>query len=349
MKKFFKSPLLPLPKRIHASHWLYWLLLLTTCALPGTGASTEKMPVAGPLLRIESGMHTSMLRRVGMDAEERYLFSIADDKTLRVWSMENGRLLLTFRVPIGLTTEGSLFALAISPDGRTVAVSGQTCPEWDDTYCIYLIDVKSGKLRRRITNLPEAVTHLAFSPTGTYLAATFGEKAGLRVYGIPDGAPVYLGEPYNVPANWVDFAPDGRLVTSAYDGMLRLYDASFRLLLVKQLARLSKPYGVAFSPDGTKVAVGFRDRNTVAVLSGSDLSLLYLPDVTGVQNHLWVVAWSRDGRTLYGGGGHLDKGRYLIRWWSQAGEANQQGRGEYIDVPASRATVTHLLALQSGG
>lgn len=328
--------------------WFFFLVMLGLVPLDGQ-SNVETIPFTGPILRVESGMHTSMIRRFALDVGERFIASVSDDKTLRIWNRESGVLLLTLRVPIGLTHEGGLFAVAVSPDGRTVAVGGQTCVEWDNTYCIYLIDVMSGKMRRRISQLPETVSHLAFSPNGAYLAAVFAEKAGLRVFGIPDGAVIFMSEPYNEPANWLDFAADGRLVTSSSDGLVRLYDANFQLQVVKPMAKLSKPYGVAFSPDGSKVAVGFRDRTTVAVLDGHNLSLRYLPDVMGVKNNLWVVAWSRDGKSLYAGGGHSEKGRYLIRWWSQAGEANEQGRGEYLDVGASHGYVMQIQTLKEGG
>ncbi|MBF0212739.1 MAG: hypothetical protein HQM00_04135 [Magnetococcales bacterium] len=325
------------------------LLPATTMLLARTGEAGD-IPFTGPIPRVESGMHAGLIRRIAMDAEERYVLSVSDDKTLRIWNRSDGKLQLTLRVPIGLThNEGALYALAFSPDGRTVAVSGQTGPEWDDSHCIYLIDIRGGQIRRRITALPESVTHLAFSPNGAFLAAVFGEKAGLRVFGIPNGTQVYASEPYESSANWVAFSPDGRMITSAYDGILRLYDGNFRPRTAMHLAKGSKPHGVAFSPDGSLVAVGFRDRSTVAVLSGEDLTVSYLPDVAGVTDNLWSVAWSHDGKTLYAGGGHGNKGRSLIRWWNQAGQPDANGRGDYVDVAAAHGMVMQILPLKEGG
>ncbi|MBF0417761.1 MAG: hypothetical protein HQL86_05870 [Magnetococcales bacterium] len=309
----------------------------------------ERAPLSGPVLRVESGMHAGLARRIDTDAEGRYLVSVSDDKTLKIWSIADGKLQSTLRVPIGQGNEGALHAVAFSPDGRTVAVSGQTGPEWDDGYCIYLIDVQGGEIRRRIVNLPEAVTHLAFSPNGVFLAAVFGERLGLQVFTIPDGGRIFASEPYQVPAHWVDFAADGRMVVSSYDGAVRLYDANFHLTVAKQLARGGKPHGVAFSPDGRKIAVGFRDRATVAVLSADDLTLSYLPDVSGVVGNLWVVGWSDDGARLLGAGSHAGRGKSLIRWWSNGGTTDANGRGEYLDLPASNGNVMQILPLKNGG
>ncbi|MBF0614075.1 MAG: hypothetical protein G8237_09795 [Magnetococcales bacterium] len=332
-----------------SGRYLQWLGLLV-CGLVGLDLwADERIPWTGPMLRVDSGMHTALIRRIATDPAGQYVLSVSDDKTLRIWSRGDGKLQLTMRVPIGWTQEGALYAVAFSPDGRTVAVSGQTCVEWEDQYCIYLIDVRGGEVRRRIVNLPEAVTHLDFSPNGAFLAAVFADKAGVRVFSIPTGTQVFVSERYDVPANWVDFAPDGRMVTSAYDGVVRLYDGNFRLRKSMQLAKGSKPHGVAFAPDGSRIAVGFRDRPAVAVLSGEDLTLSYLPDVTGVSDNLWVVAWSLDGQTLYAGGGYRDKGRHQMRWWSQSGLSDGQGRGDYVDVAAGRGHVMQIVPLPEGG
>jgi WD40 repeat protein len=43
---------------------------------------------------------------------------------VRVWSLDDGRLLRTLRVPTGAGNVGKLFAVALSPDGSTVAAGG---------------------------------------------------------------------------------------------------------------------------------------------------------------------------------------------------------------------------------
>src|SRR5580698_9428798 len=71
--------------------------------------------------RIETGAHTAKVDRIGIDAAERFLFSASIDKTLRVWDLRNGKLLAVLRPPIGDGYEGRLYAVAVSPDGSSVA------------------------------------------------------------------------------------------------------------------------------------------------------------------------------------------------------------------------------------
>ena len=93
-----------------------------------------------------------------------------DDKTARVWSLASGELLKVLRPPIGSGNEGKLNAVAISPDGATVAAAGWT-KAGTNSRNIYLFDRASGRLQRRISGLPNVIYHLAYSPDGRYLAA----------------------------------------------------------------------------------------------------------------------------------------------------------------------------------
>jgi len=150
------------------------LLLALALALPARAAEP-------PILRIDAGMHTAVIKRIGVDAENRFLVTGSDDKTVRVWDLGTGRLLRTLRPPLGPGNEGKVFAVALSPDGATVACGGWTGYEWDGSHAIYLFDRQSGRLLRPLPGLPNVIFHLAFSRDGRYLAA-LGAKNGLRVY-----------------------------------------------------------------------------------------------------------------------------------------------------------------------
>jgi hypothetical protein len=64
-----------------------------------------------------------------------------------------------------------------------------------------------------------------------------------------------------------------------------------------------EPYAAAFSPDGTRVAVGYYKPTTVVVLSGLNLTKLFEADTAGSgYDNLKAVAWSQDGRFLFAGG-----------------------------------------------
>src|SRR5215831_12939785 len=281
------------------------------------GAALLEPPPA-PVLRLETGMHTAPIRRIDVDAKERYLVTGSYDKTVRVWDLATGRLLRVLRPPIGPDNEGKIYAVAISPDGRTVAASGWTAAS-GTSESIYLFDRATGHLRRRIAGLPNVVHYLGFRPDGEVFVATLGGKNGIRVY-TKDGAELAKDADYGDNSYGAAFDREGRLVTSCDDGLLRLYSPSFRKITTQRAPGGTQPYGVSFSPDGQTVAVGFDGTTAVNVLSGHDLSFRFAPDTTGVKSgDLAIVTWSADGRVLYAGGRYGKPDFYPIVRWGEAG------------------------------
>src|SRR5262249_45368883 len=158
-----------------------------------------------PFLRIETGMHTATIRRIAVDAAERYLVTASEDKTARVWDLQSGQLLQILRPSLGTGSEGKLYAVALSPDDATVAMAGWTGYAWDGQHSIYLFDRASGRLTRRIDGLPNVINHLVYSSDGRSLAAALWGENGLRVYRTSDLSEVARDTEYKSDSYWADF------------------------------------------------------------------------------------------------------------------------------------------------
>src|SRR3954452_6787164 len=129
---------------------MMWVLLLLLALLAaGQAAAADDGLYADPFLVLEPGRHTPMIHRLDAAREGRFLVTASDDKTVRVWAAEDGRLLRTLRLPAGPGHVGRAYAAAISPDGALVAAGGYTgTPE--SGFSIYLFDRVSGRLLRRV-------------------------------------------------------------------------------------------------------------------------------------------------------------------------------------------------------
>lgn len=298
-----------------------------------------------PLLRLNTPMHTAMINRIDVDRAERWLVTASDDKTARVWDLATQRLDKVLRPPIGAGDEGKLYAVAISPDGALVATGGWTGAACTHNDCeIYLFDRANGALLRRIGGLPNVINHLAFSPDARRLAAALGVGGGMRVFDTVTGELLKQDSDYGDRSYWAEFDPAGRLLTSSYDGYVRLYDSDYRLLRKVKPAGGARPFAARFSPDGRRIAVGFEDSSALALLSAADLAPLPAPDTSGLDNgDISSIAWSADG-TLYAGGKYDDGSGMnpILRW-------ERGGQGRRSAWPGSRNTLMGLRSLADGG
>lgn len=302
-------------------------------------------PPEQPFLRLKSKMHTAPITRIDTDAAGRFAVSSSQDKTVRVWSLKTNQLLKVLRPPIGENEEGKLYAVAMSPDGEWIATGGWSIIGNND---IYLFHRRSGRLRQRLGRLPNVIHHLAFSADGRYLAVALGEGNGIRVYkrktkNLADFKNLTNLEHNNYGSNsyWVEFSPDGRLLSSCYDGYLRLYDRNFHLQYKVKVQGGTKPYAARFNRDGRRIVVGFSDSTHVTELDGHNLDFLsYIDTPKNIDNDLSNIAWSTDGQVLWAGGSYYEDGSSVLLNWSY------KGRRTWV---AASDRLTSLHALPAGG
>jgi WD40 repeat protein len=289
-----------------------------------------------PVLAIDPGMHTASIQAQAVDAAGRFAVTGGDDRTVRVWSLLEHKLLRTIWVPVGPANVGDVRAVAISPDGKTIAVGGRTERLRGD-HAIYLFDRESGNLVVRIHgDLPDVSESLTFSHDGRYLAATLGGKNGVRIFDRDkDWSETFRDDAYGDFSHGAAFAPEGRLATTSDDGVVRLYqfnpdsdDPNFHLVTQVSVPPGYNPRGVAFNPNGKLLAVGYRDVATVDILDGATLSHVDNESPTDAKPNpagFAEVVWSRNGTTLLAAGAVVDaRDRLLLFAWDKVGLAERR-------------------------
>ncbi len=315
-------------------------LCLGLTALGGPSAAQP----TGPFLRIEPGRHVASIRALTTNKDGTLLATASHDKTIRLWAPDQGRLLATFRIPIDRGDEGKLNAIALSPDGGRLIAAGDTRLNGGRGYALHVFDVAQQRYLGPLPNLPNVVNHMTHSADGRLLATALGGTGELLLWDAGRLRLLALDRDYGGQLYWVAFGADGRLATSAADGFVRLYapyDPASGQRSIAAVARWQapdggQPYGLAFSPDGSLLAVGHLDRPRVDVLYADGLRPYATPDVSDLSSGgLAAVAWSWTGGqsvdlvaagTMDAAGG----GKLLRRW-------QRWGQGPAIDqvLPAS--------------
>jgi WD40 repeat protein len=314
------------------------LAALPLMILPGLCAKAQTL-YERPVLIVDPDMHTAASKTAAADAAGRFLATGSYDKTVRIWSAPDGKLLRTIRMPAGPGHIGEIYAVAMSPDGSIVAAGGWT-GEGLGGVSIYLFDPSSGKMTGRIGGLPNVVNGLVFSADGRYLAAACA-SGGLRVFDRDKNwAQAFRDETYGDQSYGAAFANDGRLATSSFDGKVRLYDQSFKLVATQATLNGRHPARLAFRPDAKVLAAGYKDKPSVDLLDGHSLARLPGPNVDGLAGGaLFDVAWSADGQTLFAGNSP-------VLAWDQAGRGTR--RAISAQCAATDNTTMALVSLPAG-
>lgn len=291
--------------RLASALGLLLALIVTSAAQAAPPTFTLQLDLAG---------HAGPLRRLDVSEARDLVVTSSDDYTARLWSLRDGRVIHVLRPPMPPGVLPRLYGAALHPGEPLVALGGTTGTD-EGGHRIFLFDTDSGALLRTIDAHGGDVKRLAWSADGTLLLATYAGAHGLRAF--DRGGTMVFEMSLGAPAYGIDVARDGVVAVTSMDGRVLIFSAaqSSVTLLGEVPANLGSPVSVAFSPDASRVVIGYNDPRTSPELRRvRDGALLGRLDASPVKvGNLMSVAWSRDGRSIFAGGNGADgDGRILL-------------------------------------
>ncbi|MEB3289810.1 MAG: AAA-like domain-containing protein [Leptolyngbya sp.] len=317
--------------------------------------------------------HQGFVQGVAFSPDGQHLATVSDDKTLKLWAVD-GRLLQTLAIDgkgldvefspdgqflVATTSYGSVNAwnldgtlrwtwrqdrqglgdyllrtLALSPDGRWVAIS-------TESNTVEILNSQNGQWVRRLNGHQNIVWGVAFSPNGQQIASA-SEDGTVKVWSLEGQLLTTLrGHGHRVTA--VAFSPDGQQLASVdTQGILKRWTATGTLLQTLE-AHDGSIWDVVFSPNGQYLVTTSADQ-TIKIWNpaGEILQTLHHREV------VYRAAFSPDGQWLASSGAD-----HLVKLWRLTHPAvtllrDHQGRvmrlrvsprGDLLASPSSDNTV----------
>ena len=207
-----------------------------------------------PILQLDTGGHMALIKGLAFTPDGKFIVSASNDKVIRVWDWRAGKTVRTHPRAIGAGQEGKIFAMALSPDGRWLAVGGWMTIRAMPGRCgdIRLYDFASGELKALLKGHTNVVLGLAFSPDGKTLISGGGDSTAI-LWDVETKTLRHRLEGHRDEIYAVGFTPDGaRAVTGSFDKTLRLWSVADGALIKEMPGHGDKVRSLAVSPrDGS--------------------------------------------------------------------------------------------------
>ncbi|TGQ71580.1 hypothetical protein EN829_000855 [Mesorhizobium sp. M00.F.Ca.ET.186.01.1.1] len=309
-------------------------------------------------LDLDTGGHSAQVTDLAFTPDGEDLVSASNDKTIRIWDWQSGVALRTIRGYLGNGSDGKIFAVAVSPDGKTIAAGGYfgaslgDKPPYGD---IRLFDFATGKIKAVLKAADYATYDLAFSPDGKTLASG-GADGVVYLWKLDDKSATgwTLDKKLDADSWHIDklaFAAGGtRLAATTTDNGIRLWDLSkgeeIALPAEAEALRNISVMALAVSQDGSLFATGSKDGQVQLWRAADGTLARALPKQDFLIGSLTFAKGSR----LVASCGYrcADKHRSIV-WNTDTGDKVLDYAGHDGTVYASTANADGSLVATAGG
>ena len=245
--------------------------------------------------------HSGKIYNILFSPDGEKIISVSEDKTIRVWDANSAELINKYESEIGNGPQGMLYASAVSPDGKTLAVAGYPVDSEKQNY-IVLIDIEQGRQVATAIGHDNVINSLDFSGAGKYLASG-SDDGTVRIWKIDSSERLRTVAtiPVGTRVSVVSFNKKTRSLAVGSESRnilvynLKGLDGGIKKFPVKELKKhkgiINK---VIFSPDGNYLASSSFDNELI--LWRADGS--FVEEFERIDNVINAITFSYDSKIV---------------------------------------------------
>jgi WD40 repeat protein len=230
--------------------------------------------------------HNDAVNSVAVNPGGTRIAAVSQDKLIKLWDLESGRLLRTI-TNIG----GYANAVSFSPDGRRLVHGAE-----DKTVRIW--DAETGAAVRTITGHTDYVNEARYSPDGRRIASCADDKL-IKIWDAETGREIRTLAGHTDMVAVVAWSPDGRRIASGSDAVektIRIWDVESGRVLQTITGQGGRILALAYSPDGKKIASTALEDKAVKIWDAETGRLIR--SISDEDSGSYSLAWSPDGKRL---------------------------------------------------
>jgi eukaryotic-like serine/threonine-protein kinase len=279
----------------------------------------------------------------------KLLAAAGHEKTIKAWSVADGRELATFKGHTG----DIVLNLAFSPDGKLLASAGARFNQVQGGLMADEVRIWDVAQAKTVRVIPDAGHCVVFSPDGKHLATCTEQPVkimgrtgivggALHVLEATTGAVVWTAPVDQWSEKELHYSPDGKRLASSNgrSGEVRIRDATSGKLLQTLRGHKDAVSCLAFSADGKRLATGGADTavKTWDLADGRELTAYH-----GHTGAITGISFSPDGKNLA-----TADAKRSIRVWDANAEPGTRitagaASGSFVAVPSHNGKLLAVL------